>query len=355
MKQSITVKAPAVIKLFGEHAVVYGKLSVAVALALYAETTIKETEKDKFEIELKDLNKRVEFTNNELEAIYDSYTKKESYDSFIKNQKVEKEILPYAVIAGKIRKLRNISLVNTKVIIKSDIPIQKGLASSAACSTSFTIALLKYFNINITDNEAIELAREGDKVIHKSDGAGRIDISTSYYGGYVSYSTENGVKKEDINNAINLLLIDTGPKKSTAEMVGHVAELYKNNKEYIEGVFNEIEKCAKDGLKFLKEGNQAEVGRLLSKNHEYLSELGVSNDNLNKTVEIVKKSNGLGAKLSGGGGGGLAIALVNGNENIIINNLKQEGFNVFKAPVSIDGAKTLIQYKNLSIGWNFVF
>ena len=350
MKQSITVKAPAVIKLFGEHAVVYGKLSVAVALALYAETTIKEIEKDKFEIELKDLNKRVEFTNNELEAIYDSYTKKESYDSFIKNQKVEKEILPYAVIAGKIRKLRNISLLNTKVIIKSDIPIQKGLASSAACSTSFTIALLKYFNINIADNEAIELAREGDKVIHKSDGAGRIDISTSYYGGYVSYSTENGVKKEDINNAINLLLIDTGPKKSTAEMVGHVAELYKNNKEYIEGVFNEIEKCAKDGLKFLKEGNQAEVGRLLSKNHEYLSELGVSSDNLNKTVEIVRKSNGLGAKLSGGGGGGLAIALVNGNENTIINNLKQEGFNVFKAPVSIDGAKTLIQYKTLSIG-----
>jgi mevalonate kinase len=342
----INVEAPAVVKFFGEHAVVYGKLSIAASLKIYARSTIEKTDSNKFEIELKDLNKFKEFSDEDLELIYDNYIKKDSYDSFIKSQNIEREILPYAVIAGKIRKTRNISITNTKVIIKSDIPIQRGLASSAACSTAFTVALLKYFNINLPDKEVIELAREGDKIIHKSDGAGKIDVSTSYYGGYVSYSADTGAKKENINNTISLMLIDTGPKKSTAETVGHVAELYKENRDKIEKILCEIEKCSKEGLSSLKENNQIKLGELMYKNQELLASLGVSSEGLENAVDIVKKNNGLGAKLSGGGGGGLAIALIdnNKNNNKLVNELKKYNYSIINTDISLYGAKTLISF-----------
>ncbi|MGC8648710.1 MAG: mevalonate kinase [Candidatus Micrarchaeia archaeon] len=343
MVNKINVEAPAVVKLFGEHAVIYGKLSIAAALKIYARSSVEKIDDNKFEIELKDLNKYKEFSNEDLESIYENYIKKEDYDSFIRSQNIDSEILPYAVIAGKIRKTRNISITNIKVIIKSDIPIQKGLASSAACSTAFTVALLKYFNINLPDKEVIELAREGDKIIHRNDNAGRIDVSTSYYGGYVSYSVDTGAKKENIDNIVGLMLIDTGPKKSTAETVNHVAMLYKENKSKTEEILCEIEKCSRDGLSSLKENNLIKLGELMYKNHELLANLGVSSEGLENAVHIVKRNNGFGAKLSGGGGGGLAIALLNNRaSDKLINDLKSYNYSISTADISLDGAKMFI-------------
>ncbi|MGC8679802.1 MAG: mevalonate kinase [Candidatus Micrarchaeia archaeon] len=340
---SVEVLAPGVIKLFGEHAVVYGKMSVAAAISLYAKCRAERVdlanENKAFEINLKDLNKHIDITNEEIDKIYNEYINRKSIEEFVNAQRIDKEILPYVVIAGRIRKERNLSLSNIDISITSDIPITKGLASSAACSVAYTVALTKLLNVNMPDSQLIELAREGDKIIHRSEGAGKIDINTSYFGGYVSYNSERGARKEDIDAKCKFILVDTGPKKKTSETVGHVAELYNKDKDQISKVFDEIEQCSIKGLEMLEKKNIYEVGALMYKNHELLNKLEVSSNGLNKTVELAKKYNQYGAKLSGGGGGGLAVVLAGNSSTDFIDALKKEGFNAFEADISKLGAK----------------
>ena len=56
------------------------------------------------------------------------------------------------------------------------------------------------------------------------------------------------------------------------------------------------------------------VGHLMNRNHELLKELTVSCPELDNVIKIAKKAGALGAKLTGGGRGGLAVALTPGKE-----------------------------------------
>ena len=66
----------------------------------------------------------------------------------------------------------------------------------------------------------------------------------------MSYSQAQGVKKETYEfPQPKLLLVNTGPKKPTSETVGHIATLYKENKDETERMLNAIEECS--GMAFL--------------------------------------------------------------------------------------------------------
>jgi len=328
-------RAPGVIKLLGEHAVVYGKLSLASAISIYANAKA-EKKKGDFAIELKDFSKSYELSEDELKRIYQKYEKKKSFEEFIANE--DTMLLPYATIASILAKKQ--SLEGIEISISSEIPVQKGYASSAACSTAFALALASAIGLEISDNEIVELARNGDKVIHKNEGAGKIDVNASYYGGIVSYSSKEGAKREEINASLNLFVVDTGPKKSTAETVGHVAKLYNERREETNAILNEIDAIARQGISLLKSNRLKEFGELMYRNHELLKRLGVSSEGLDKAVEKAKAHGMLGAKLSGGGGGGIAIVLADeGKEGL--DFFKEMGFSVRKVSIDYNGAKGL--------------
>jgi mevalonate kinase len=60
----------------------------------------------------------------------------------------------------------------------------------------------------------------------------------------------------------------------------------------------------------MRSGEIAEMGRLMTLNHNYLQQLTVSSNELDQLVNAAIQSGALGAKLSGGGRGGNMIALV---------------------------------------------
>ena len=70
---------------------------------------------------------------------------------------------------------------------------------------------------------------------------------------------------------------------------------------------------------------------------ELLRLLGVSSDGIDKAVEIAKNNGAYGAKLSGGGGGGIAIAMTE-NKARLSDALARAGFRVFDTGISLDGA-----------------
>ncbi|MGC9011155.1 MAG: mevalonate kinase [Candidatus Micrarchaeia archaeon] len=324
--------APGVIKLLGEHAVVYGKLSLAAAITLYAHAYSIKRGGD-FSIKLKDFNKEAKLTSEELDNIYASYRKKKSFEEYAKLG--YGVALPYATIASIMA--RSSSLDGLEIEISSEIPVQKGYASSAACSLAFALELAKHTGTSV-DSSILEIAREGDKVIHKSEGAGKIDINTSFYGGIVSYSSEKGARKESIDVQLNIYIVDTGPKKSTAETVGHVRELYEKDRQGTERILNEIDACSRKGIELLKKGDKKGFGKIMYRNQELLNMLGVSSEGIELVVKKAKENNLLGAKLSGGGGGGIAIILADDDaETRVFSDL---GFEVKKVSIDYEGAKS---------------
>lgn len=324
----ISVRAPGVVKLFGEHAVVYGKTSVAMAIDRHAYATIDAAENSSLTLTLSDFGKSASFTNEELVSLYKSYRSKDNIadldgrNNAIREFAIEKgrgidpDVLPPAVISSILLVDYGLDIRNKEIKISSDIPVQKGFASSAACSTALTLALLKDAGLSLTDNEVVEIARNGEIVGHTNEGAGRIDISTSYYGGFVSYKPSTGARREHAGIRLNLLVIDTGPKKSTAETVGHVRALYNKNPEYMSHLFEAIERCSIAGLEALSRGDLKKVGSLMYENQSLLEKIGVSSEGLEKAVGIAKEHGAFGAKLSGGGGGGIAIALTDDPESL---------------------------------------
>jgi mevalonate kinase len=333
----VYVKAPAVLKLLGEHAVVYGRLALAAAITVYAMANAEEAKCDGLRIELNDFNFSANLRNNELEELYKDYIGKESLDSYIEKHNDLGELLPYATIAGSLAS--RASLSGVKISISSEIPVQKGYASSAACSTAFAVALSRIRNIKLSDSELVEIAREGDKVIHRNEGAGRIDVNASFYGGIISYSSKQGITREDVKTKFNIYTVDTGPKKSTATTVRSVSEFYKRSKEEAEIIFDKIDSYAKLGLELLKKGDIEGFGKIMYSNQELLKKLGVSNENLDAVVERAKENGMLGAKLSGGGGGGIAIILT--NRELDLRTFEDLGFYIRKASIDYNGAKLI--------------
>ncbi|MGC8710494.1 MAG: mevalonate kinase [Candidatus Micrarchaeia archaeon] len=330
--------APAVIKLLGEHAVVYGKFALAAAISIYARANAYYTSDNGFEIKLPDLGVDERIGKDRLERLYRSYRAGSDFKEFVSlNKDINSNALPYATILARLTCEYKCVAEGVSVELNSDIPIQKGFASSAACSVAFTLAVAKTCMPNMPEKELIDVARDGDRVIHKNAEAGLIDVNTSFYGGILSYSKGSGTNTEHISVDFDLYVVDTGPKKSTAETVGHVAELYRLRRKETEHLLDNIDQCSRLGLERLKGGDLKGFGEVMYKNQELLKQLGVSSEGLDATVAYAKELGILGAKLSGGGGGGIAVLLAERNGST--DRFKSLGFDVKKVSIDYSGAK----------------
>jgi mevalonate kinase len=346
--EEIEVKAPANIKIGGEHSVVYGGPSLSAAIELFATAKISDTNTDKLEIVLQDLNRTISLDSATLTRLYKEYGSRdtanpESIAKYIANNESSfgKEILPYATIAARLLVEQGVTLIGKRVTIHSDVPFQKGYASSAVCSAAFTMALLKATRKRLEDKTAIDIIRDGERIIHKSETAGRIDVGPIYFGGFAKFTSAEGVTKENITTPANFVVIDTGPKPSTAEMVKKVRDLYNSDTKGTTKILKEIDGCVEKGTVALKNGDVKELGRQMSRNQELLAELGVSSPGIDSAVSVATSNGAYGAKLCGGGGGGMAVALVGSEKDAmnVINALKAKGFGAYVTGITFKGAK----------------
>jgi mevalonate kinase len=344
----LEVKAPANIKIGGEHSVVYGGPSLSAAIALFATARISETDNEKLEIVLQDLKLSISVDEATLRKLYKEYGSRNTADpdsiaKYIANNEdnVEREMLPYATIAARLLCEQGIAPTGKKIVIHSDVPFQKGYASSAVCSAAFTMALVKASGKKLDDNTAIDIIRDGERVVHRAETAGRIDVGPIYFGGFAKFTSSGGIIKENISIPANFVVIDTGPKPPTAEMVRRVRDLYDSDTKGTTEILKEIDNCVEKGTDALRRGDLRGLGKQMSRNQELLAELGVSSLGIDTAVAIAEANGAYGAKLCGGGGGGMAVALVGSayEANRVIGALKSEGFSAYSAGITFKGAK----------------
>lgn len=280
--------APAKTILFGEHAVVYGEPAIAIPLPnirTYAE--IFPSGED-FRIYSK--NTDLNSTYNELDS------------------------------ASGIKKLLDILrdeftlsyLPSAALQIKSDIPIASGLGSGAALSVAIIREFAQYFQKTLSNERINEIAFEIEKIYHGFPSG--IDNTTITYETPIFFSKPDGFRRltADISK-LPLLIIDSGIRSETVNVVSNVKKNYEKNKTFIE----EIGSLVKTAEKELIKGDLKEIGKLMYENQHLLTQINVSCKELDQYISIAKQNGALGSKLTGAGRGGNFLVLAEDLEHAV--------------------------------------
>jgi mevalonate kinase len=308
--------------LFGEHFVVYGYSSIIFAI----------DKKFKVTISLDELNKK-EFYNKKKVKIFSNL----GFNAEINDSKINlshKLPINYDIV-NKLDKLIEY-LINDKFVnfsddlkeelilnIYSEIPIGGGLGSSSALCVSllgaFYDVMHKKFNKEILSKKSIEL----EKIINPNTSG--VDCNICTFGGLGAYNKSLGFKKlnYDINN-LSFLIINTGINHNTFEMVNKVKKFKENNVAVFNNLCKDYERIFNCSLKALQNKDLRMLGILMNENHLLLKTLNLSNSIIDKIVKMCQSGGTFGTKITGAGGGGCILSLINYDEQYLVNKLLVE-------------------------------
>ena len=242
--------------MFGEHAVVYGKPGIAMAIKPRVFVTVRNT----------------------------------------KHPQRAKS----AYIDGCFEALG----VMGSVYINSQIPSSSGLGSSAAVTVATLSAINDEFSLHKTREDIADMAFEIEKTVQKGR-ASPTDTTVSAYGGIVLIS--GGSRRRLPPQNIHLVIGDSLVSHSTSKMVEQVSELKLKHPNIVDPVLDAIEGVSMSAIHHLN--NPKELGKYMNMNHALLEVLGVGHPQLGKMVLAARSAGAFGAKITGAGGGGCMVAL----------------------------------------------
>jgi mevalonate kinase len=242
--------------LFGEHAVVYGKPGIAMAIKPRVFVTVRNTKRP------------------------------------------QRAKSPY--IDGCFEAMG----VLGSVYINSQIPSSSGLGSSAAVTVATLSAINDEFSLHKTREEIADMAFEIEKKVQKGR-ASPTDTTVSMYGGIVLIT--GGSRRRLPPQNLHLVIGDSLVSHSTAKMVELVADLKKKHPGIVDPILDAIQGVSLSAIHHLN--NPKELGRYMDMNHALLEALGVGHPQLSKIVLVARAQGAFGAKITGAGGGGCMVAL----------------------------------------------
>ena len=242
--------------LFGEHAVVYGKPGIALAIKPRVFVTVR------------------------------------------KSRRPQRAKSPY------IDSCFEAMGVMGSVYINSQIPSSSGLGSSAAVTVATLSAINDEFALGKTREDVANMAFEIEKKVQKGR-ASPTDTTVSSFGGIVLITGTSRRRLPPEN--MYLVIGDSLVSHSTARMVEQVADLKKHNPQIVDPILDAIEGVSLAAIHHL--ANHRELGRYMNMNHALLDALGVGHPQLSKLVLAARSAGAFGAKLTGAGGGGCMVAL----------------------------------------------
>jgi mevalonate kinase len=318
---NVTASAPGKTILFGEHAVVYGKPAIAVAVDKRAYVTVCKREDKLTHVNAEDLGVSG-FLNLEKGTI-----------KLEKGEDYKKGILEYVLKAL----IKAGTLDGVEVNIKLDIPIGAGLGSSAAVTVA-TIKSASTFNqIKFTKDEIANLAHQVE--LEVQGAASPIDTTLSTHGGLIYLSRDAGeIITLDINYEIPIVIGYTSKRGNTGKLVELVRIKKESHPEIMIPILNSMEAIANSARNALISGNHQLIGELMNLNHGLLDAIGVNTQELSKMVFKARETGALGSKLTGSGGGGSIIAYCPGIMEEVASNINQFE-NAFPIKIANEGVR----------------
>jgi mevalonate kinase len=309
----VIVSAPGKFVILGEHAVVYGKPAIALAI-----------------------NKRMQMT-----------VRRDS-DFRINNEAADVKTNPHLMYISSKH-----DMVPVSVQIDSRIPTGSGLGSSAALSVAFSAAMRALCGIS---QEEEDIAKEAFEAEYFSQGRGSpMDTSVSAHGYGITLNAPDAEKdllwkinkNEHSWNISNIsvppmtfVIGNTGIRAATGPLVEKVRK-YKDGNRFAYDIVEEIGKITIEGMSALQKNDVVGLGKLMTKDHKLLSILGVSTKELNKLVNA-SLPYAYGAKLTGGGGGGSMVALTDKPEEVC-EAIALHGGTPFVVKTGVEGVRISVK------------
>ncbi|MCC7070679.1 MAG: mevalonate kinase [Deltaproteobacteria bacterium] len=220
------------------------------------------------------------------------------------------------------------------------IPAGAGLGSSAALSVALLRGVQRVLDEPaLRDDALVERAFALERVFHGNPSG--VDHTTIALGGCVAYRRSNGdgaasVERLKLPRRLRLAVAVAGSHGGTARAVAALKDRARRHQGAYQRIYEGIGALATEGRAALEEGALAAVGELMDLNQGYLNALGVSTPAIEALCATARERGALGAKLSGAGGGGAVIALVEDDPATIVRAFEAHGVPSFATEI-VDG------------------
>jgi mevalonate kinase len=294
--------APGKVILFGEHFVVYGAKAILCSInkRIFARSQLLDEKKVKIRSPLGDAELD---THSTSELDYGN-------TRFIK---------PFFYIAKRTLEEHDIDK-GIEIVIESEIPAGIGLGSSSAACVAVTASVTGLFE-RLSKQEIVKKAAEAERIVFKEmSGA---DTSVSTFGGLILYDPNSGFQEINSKNDLDLVIANSSQIHNTQEIVRQVRTLKEKNDDLFSQLCKQEDKIVNEALSALKKKDLKTLGLLMSKNQDLLQKIKVSTKQIDLLISEAKKTS-YGAKITGAGGGGCIISLVDrSNLAATIDNLKK--------------------------------
>ncbi|OBA20870.1 mevalonate kinase [Metschnikowia bicuspidata var. bicuspidata NRRL YB-4993] len=380
------VSAPGKVILFGEHSAVYGKPAIAAALSLRAYLLVQRSaDPDEIVLEFPDIGLVHKWTTKDMpwDELAAAVPRKNGGPAA--TDELVPELLDLAadlLVDCKLElhytacrcflylyfNLCGPNVRGHRFCIRLTLPIGAGLGSLASTAVCLAAALATLgghvgrpvhgasdvvLRKELSDAELIDAwSFMGEKCFHGNPSG--IDNAVATHGGAVLYQRmadpSTPLIRTSIRNfaALRLLLINTRVPRSTAHLVGNVASLVAKHAKSTAAILDAMSHVATDAYQLMMSPSpdRASLRELVDINHGLLVALGVSHPSLEE-VRVITERHQLGAtKLTGAGGGGCAITVVDdavseSDLDSVSKELAAKGFETFQAMLGGKGVGML--------------
>lgn len=204
------------------------------------------------------------------------------------------------------------AITGTTIRIRSSIPYERGLGSSAAVAAAVVRAVADLTQTNLEPDRLYAMVQEAERVAHGNPSG--LDARAVTATAPIRFQ-QGAVAPVEVGGPLVFVLADSGASGSTAQAVAQVRERRTADRSGTDAIIARIADLTETAAGDLTRGDAAGLGARMTQTHELLAGLGVSDDRLDALVAAAHGAGSLGAKLTGGGQGGCIIALATSTEH----------------------------------------
>ncbi|KAJ3324278.1 hypothetical protein HDV06_000317 [Boothiomyces sp. JEL0866] len=240
-----------------------------------------------------------------------------------------------------------------EISIRSEIPVGAGLGSSASfcvCIAASLLLLKKEISLEFTEQDLLkinELAFEGERVLHGSPSG--VDNTLATYGGAKIYQKNQPLEDLKGFKELDILLSDTKVEKNTKKQVEMFGQRKKDFPQVMDHVIQAIgaisTSCAQLFSAYPESEKITSDLAVILNNVGLLSCAGMSHSVIDKLCATSVRY-GMNTKLTGAGGGGCCLTLIDKRVTPIdIDNLLKDftglGVTSFCTKVGVPGVQAV--------------
>ena len=234
--------------------------------------------------------------------------------------------------------------VDPKVSIRiaSGVPGGAGLGSSAATMVAAASAFSRLNKLGLGVDEVIRCAMVGEHHIHGKPSG--IDPTICAHGGVLLFRPGSRPRKLSLDSPRSLIISHSGQTRSTKGQIGRVSKSRAKSPRFFSMLVEGVSELSLAAAERFRAGDMKGLGGLLTVNHALLRTVGVSNETLDRIVDLFGSMGSYGAKLTGAGGGGSVLAVApEAKEKSIVSGLSARGFETFRVKIPAEGVRSWLE------------